>query len=418
MSDIKLFIKGNKKLKGTVEISAAKNSALKIMAASLLVDGEVLIRRTPRIYDCYMMAELINKLGAEVIWGRDGLRIHPEVRSFEADYDLVSKMRASILVLGPLVARYGRARVAMPGGCNIGHRKIDLHLKGLAELGADISIGSGYVEAKAKRLKGKTISLSFPSVGATENLIMAAVFAEGKTIIENAAREPEIVDLCSFLKEAGASISGEGTSRIEIEGVKELNGISYEPIPDRIEAGTFIVAGLITGSKITVKNLIPEHLDYFLRKLEEAGAVFKIGKQEITVIPSGRMKAIDIATFPYPGFPTDLQPQTMALLSIADGKSVITENIFDNRFLHADELTRMGASIEIDGKYAVINGVEKLTGVPVRAFDLRGGAALVLAGLAAEGDTIVYDAYHIFRGYENLTDKLTGLGAEAEEVID
>jgi UDP-N-acetylglucosamine 1-carboxyvinyltransferase len=365
------------------------------------------------------MAELLQRLGAEVKWNGNRITINPSVDSVEADYDLVSKMRASILVLGPLVARYGKAKVAMPGGCNIGHRKIDIHLSGLQALGAEIRIESGFVIAEARKgLTGTTVNLPIPSVGATENLLMAAVLARGITEIENAAREPEVVDLANFLLRMGARIDGAATSRIVVEGVDELKGVEYKPIPDRIEAGTFIIAGLITGGKIKIRNVVPDHLSYFIQKLGEAGARIKVRKDEIAVYPSGRLTGVDVATFPYPGFPTDLQPQTMALLATAEGTSVITENIFDNRFLHADELIRMGARIEVNGKHAIVSGTEKLFGVPVRAMDLRGGAALVLAGLAAEGHTDVYDAYHIFRGYENFVQKLLSLGAEIESVVE
>jgi UDP-N-acetylglucosamine 1-carboxyvinyltransferase len=419
MSGMRLRIKGNANLSGVVEISSAKNSVLKLMAASLLSSDPSTILNPPKIFDVIVMAELLQRLGAEVKWNGNRITINPSVDSVEADYDLVSKMRASILVLGPLVARYGKAKVAMPGGCNIGHRKIDIHLSGLQALGAEIRIESGFVIAEARKgLTGTTVNLPIPSVGATENLLMAAVLARGITEIENAAREPEVVDLANFLLRMGARIDGAGTSRIVVEGVDELKGVEYKPIPDRIEAGTFIIAGLITGGKIKIRNVVPDHLSYFIQKLGEAGARIKVRKDEIAVYPSGRLTGVDVATFPYPGFPTDLQPQTMALLATAEGTSVITENIFDNRFLHADELIRMGARIEVNGKHAIVSGTEKLFGVPVRAMDLRGGAALVLAGLAAEGHTDVYDAYHIFRGYENFVQKLLSLGAEIESVVE
>lgn len=419
MGAMKLRIKGNKPLYGEVEVSSAKNSVLKLMAASLLSSKPATILNPPKIFDVIVMAELLQRLGAKVDWRGERLTINPSINSVEADYDLVSKMRASILVLGPLLARYGKAKVAMPGGCNIGHRKIDIHLNGLQTLGAEVRIESGFVVAEAKRgLKGAKINLPIPSVGATENILMAAVLAKGITEIENAAREPEVVDLADFLIKMGAKIKGAGTSRIIVEGVEELKGIEYKPIPDRIEAGTFIIAGLITGGKIKVKNVIPEHLSYFIQKLNEAGAKIKVKKDEIAVYPSGRLRGVDVATFPYPGFPTDLQPQIMALLAVAKGTSVVTENIFDNRFLHADELIRMGAKIEVNGKHAIVIGVDKLFGVPVRAMDLRGGAALVLAGLSAEGYTEVYDAYHIFRGYENFVTKLVNLGAQIESVVE
>lgn len=411
-------VKGGKPLKGKVRISSAKNSVLKLMAASILADSTVEIKNAPDIFDVNIMCELLKGLGATVVRQNGSILIEPEVRRFEADYELVSKMRASILVLGPLLAKYGKARVALPGGCNIGHRKIDFHLEGLRALGAKIKYDAGFIVGEASKLKGTFIHLPMPSVGATENLLMASCLAEGNTVIENAAREPEIVDLANFLIKMGAKIKGAGSSRIEVEGVQTLKGISYLPIPDRIEAGTFIAASLITNGEVLIENLIPEHLSYVLQKFEEAGAKFEVFGKSIKVLNSGRLSGVDIATFPYPGFPTDLQPLAMALLSVAKGVSVITENIFDNRFLHADELVRMGAHIEINGKHAIIYGVEKLYGVPVRAMDLRGGAALVIAGLAAEGETLIYDAYHIFRGYENFVNKLRGLGVEVEIEIN
>lgn len=414
MKEFIFYINGNKKLSGQVKISPAKNSVLKLMAASILADGKVIINPAPRIFDVLVMAELLSSLGADVKFTDKRIEIISEIKRFEADYNLVSKMRASILVLGPLLARYGKAKVALPGGCNIGHRKIDLHLEGLKALGADISYESGFIVAKAGKLKGAHINLPIPSVGATENILMAACLADGVTVIENAAREPEIVDLANFLNKMGARITGAGTSRIEVEGVRELKGTFHRPIPDRIEAGTFIMAALITGSEIEVKDVEPEHLSYVLKKLEESGARLEVGSDFVRVLKTEKLHGIDVATFPYPGFPTDLQPIIMALLTLAQGVSVITENIFDNRFLHAEELMRMGAKIEINGKHAIVYGVERLFGVPVKAMDLRGGAALVVAAIAAEGMTEVYDAYHILRGYEGFPEKLRNLGAQIE----
>lgn len=408
-----ILIKGGKPLSGTVEISCAKNSVLKLVAAALLGSGKSKILNVPDIEDVRIMIELLKRLGCGIQYKKDKtILITPEVKVFEAKYDLVSLMRASIVVLGPLVAKYGFARVALPGGCNIGRRKIDLHLKGLKALGADVSTEKGFIEARANKLKGAEINLHFPSVGATENIIMAAVLAKGETLIENAAREPEIVDLCKMLRKMGASIEGEGTATIRIEGTDRLSGVEYNPIPDRIEAGTYILAGLITNGRVKVKNVIVKHLEFLISKLREAGAKITTKKDSVTVYPGERLTGIDVATFPYPGFPTDLQAQIMSVLSKANGISVITENVFENRFLHADELIRMGANVDIQGKHAIIKGVDKLTGVPVRAMDLRGGAALCVAGLAAEGKTVIYNSYHIYRGYEDFIKKLNLLNAD------
>lgn len=409
----KIRIKGNKRLAGTINASSAKNSVLKLMAASLLSSSPCYIRNVPDIDDVHILIELLRYLGCDVnLDGRKVLRIVPSIERFEAPYELVNRMRASIVVLGPLVARYGRARVSLPGGCNIGRRKIDLHLTGIASLGADINIEEGFIVATANKLKGTIVNLHFPSVGATENLIMAAVLAEGETVIENAAREPEISDFCEMLKKMGADIEGDGTSTIRIKGVKELKGTEHKPIPDRIEVGTFILAGVMTYGRLKVRGIREDHLDMFLEKLSEAGGEFSIRNSTIEVNQRSELEGVDIATLPYPGFPTDLQAPMMAALSIANGVSVITENVFENRFLHADELVRMGAKIDVQGRHAILRGVKELTGVPVKAMDLRGGAALCLAGLAANGETTVERAEHIFRGYEAFVEKLEAVGAE------
>ncbi len=322
-------------------------------------------------------------------------------------------MRASIIVLGPLVARLGKAKVAMPGGCNIGSRKIDLHLRGLNLLGADIEVGHGFIEAKADCLRGCTINLDYPSVGATENILMAAAVAKGTTVIKNAAREPEIVDLVNFLNRMGAKIYGEGTSTITIEGIDELHGVhNYKVISDRIEAGTFMLAAAITEGEVTIRNVVPEHIKFFIDKLRQAGVSVLVSQKEIKVMAEDKPVALEVATLPHPGFPTDLQPQIISYLSLARGKSIVTENVFENRFMHIDELKRMGSKIDVNGHHALIEGSEKLSGAPVKATDLRSGAALTLAGLAAMGQTEIRDIYHIDRGYDRFEKKLSLLGAE------
>jgi UDP-N-acetylglucosamine 1-carboxyvinyltransferase len=414
---VKFVIRGGKELRGQVKVGGAKNSVLKLMAASLLAETPSSIGNAPKITDVFIMKEVLEHLGAEVNFQDHKLFIKPTIRNFETPYELVSLMRASVIVLGPLVGRLGRARVARPGGCNIGRRKIDLHLKGLSQLGVEIRINRGYIEAEAKRIKGARIFLEFPSVGATENLIMASVLAKGETVvIDNAAREPEIVDLCHFLQAMGADIEGVGEPTLVIRGVDSLTGVDYEAIPDRIEAGTFLIAGAITGGEVYVTNANPEHLELFLMKMEEAGLEVESGGGGISIRSKGFIKPIDLATFPYPGFPTDLQPQTVALLALAEGVSVVTENIFENRFLYVDELNRLGANIEVKSNRAIINGVKALYGAPTSAPDLRGGAALVIASLAAQGNSEVLNVAHIDRGYEGFEKKLKGLGALIERV--
>lgn len=408
-------LRGPIRLEGDVPISGAKNSALKIMASSLLVPGEVVLDRIPRIRDVFLMVEVLERLGARVSF--EGARLTIDASGDlqeETPYNLVTRMRASIQVLGPLLARLGRARVAMPGGDAIGSRPIDLHLQGLEKMGAKFTSEHGYVEGVAPRLHGTRVLLEFPSVGATENLLMAAVTAQGTTTIENAAREPEIQDLAAFLNECGARINGAGTPTVVIEGVLELSGARHEIIPDRIEAGTFAIAAAASGGDVRLMNLRPEHLELPLQKLEQAGAEVRRSDGEVRVSLGRRARPLDLVTLPYPGFPTDLQPPMMVLLSQADGSSILTENVFEARFLFVDELNRMGSQIRVEGHHAVIRGVPRLSGAPVRAPDIRAGAALVVGGLCAEGATIVYDAGHIERGYESFVDKLRGLGADVE----
>lgn len=403
---------------GTVKISSAKNAVLPVIAASLLTEAQCIIEDAPELEDVKVMREVLSELGAGVKRDNSSIIIISgnTINSCEAPYDLVRKMRASFLVMGPLLARKGRAKISMPGGCAIGSRPIDLHLKGFAALGAKIETGHGYVEAVCDKLCGSTIYLDFPSVGATENIMMASVLAEGQTIIENAAKEPEIIDLANFLNTMGAHIRGAGTDVIKIEGVKELKGISYTVIPDRIETGTYLVAGAITGGDILLQNVVSEHLKPVIAKLIECGATITEEAEGLRVIGNGRPLASDVKTLPYPGFPTDMQAQIMALLSIAEGTSMVTETVFENRFMHVEELKRMGARIKIEGRSAVIKGVEKLSGAPVKATDLRAGAALILAGLAAEGTTTVMNGYHVDRGYVDIVGKLANLGAHIKRI--
>ncbi|MGB4450864.1 MAG: UDP-N-acetylglucosamine 1-carboxyvinyltransferase [Tepidanaerobacteraceae bacterium] len=412
-----IVIEGGRPLKGTVKISSAKNAVLPVIAASLLTESECIIEDAPELEDVKVMTEVLNSLGAKALREGDSIKISAgTIDSFEAPYDLVRKMRASFLVMGPLLARKGRARISMPGGCAIGSRPIDLHLKGFAALGAQIDLGHGFVEAKCDKLKAATIYLDFPSVGATENIMMAAALAEGQTIIGNAAKEPEIIDVANFLNSMGAKIRGAGTDIIKIEGVKELSGISYTVIPDRIETGTYLVAGAITGGNVLLENVVPEHLKPVIAKLIECGADITEEPEGLRVIGCERPVASDVKTMPYPGFPTDMQAQIMAFLSKACGTSMVIETVFENRYMHVEELKRMGAKIKIEGRSAVVEGVEKLSGAPVKATDLRAGAALILAGLAAEGTTKVMHTYHIDRGYVDIVGKLKNLGANIKKV--
>ena len=408
----RLVIEGGVPLRGEVAVSAAKNAALPLLSASLLSAEPIVLENVPRLADIATMRALLQGLGSE-IEEREGRTVArtPRLRSVEAPYELVSTMRASVLVLGPLLARAGRARVSMPGGCAIGTRPIDLHLKGLERLGAEIVLAQGYVEARAARLKGARIVFDLVTVTGTENLMMAAALAEGTTVLENAAREPEIPDLARLLTAMGARIHGAGTERIEIEGVPELGGARHRIIPDRVETGTFLVAGAITGGDVTVRDVVPAHLSAVLDKLEATGARLDVGADWVRIRAEDRPRATDLVTNPFPGFATDMQAQMMALLGLADGSSVITETIFENRFQHAAELRRLGAAIEIEGSRAVIRGVPTYQGAPVMATDLRASASLVLAGLAASGTTEVARVYHLDRGYERMEQKLAALGA-------
>ena len=414
----RLVIEGGTPLRGLVQASAAKNAALPAMAASLLTTQPVVLDNVPALADVVTMRTLLEQLGAETSAEPGGaMRLQVKrVASHEAPYDLVSTMRASVVVLGPLLARTGVARVALPGGCAIGVRPIDQHLKGLARLGADIVIENGYVEARASRLKGARITTDLVTVTGTENLMMAAVLAEGVTVLENAAREPEVADLARLLTAMGARIEGAGTERIEIEGVAELGGARHRIIPDRIEAGTLLAAGAITGGDVTVTGATPRHMTATLAKLEECGAALTVDGDRIRCVGPARPEAADIITSPFPGFPTDMQGQMMALLGLADGLSKITETIFENRFMHVAELCRMGALIETEGSIAVVRGVKAYQGAPVMATDLRASASLVLAGLAACGTTEVSRVYHLDRGYQALEKKLQSLGARIQRI--
>ncbi len=410
----RLLVTGGRRLQGAVEIGGAKNSALKLMAAALLAPGRSVIRNVPDIADCRTMAEVLERLGAGVERSDHQVVIDASGSlGIETPYELVRRMRASILVLGPLLARTGRSRVAMPGGCNIGRRKIDLHVRGLERMGAQFSYDHGYLVAETQGpLRGSMISLDFPSVGATENLLMAAVAARGTTVIENAAREPELQDLADFLTSMGARIDGIGTPTVEIEGVDSFTPTEHTVIPDRIEAGTFAVAACVTGGEVLLRGARSDHLELPFSKLDEAGARISIEPEGIRVAVDGRTHAVDLVTLPYPGFPTDLQPPIMAMLATAEGTSILTENVFESRFMFVDELNRMGADIRTEGHHAVVRGVPRLFSAPVRALDLRAGAALVIGALAAEGVTEISDVGHVDRGYEDIDGKLSALGAE------
>ncbi|HWG11570.1 MAG TPA: UDP-N-acetylglucosamine 1-carboxyvinyltransferase [Rhodanobacteraceae bacterium] len=411
----KIVISGGQPLNGEVWISGAKNAVLPILAASLLADEPVTIGNVPHLHDVTTTMELLGQMGAQITVD-ERMKIHVDPRSthrFFAPYELVKTMRASIVVLGPLVARYGQAEVSLPGGCAIGSRPVDQHIKGLQALGAEIVVENGYIKARAQRLKGARISMDVVTVTGTENIMMAAVLAAGTTVIENAAQEPEVVDLAHCLIAMGAKIEGAGTATMIIEGVERLHGADYEVLPDRIETGTFLVAGAITGGRVLAKRARPDTLDAVLAKLEDAGAHINTNGESIELDMRGhRPKAVDITTAPYPAFPTDMQAQFTALNCVAEGTGVITETVFENRFMHVHELHRLGADIKLEGNTAVIRGVDGMSGAPLMATDLRASASLVLAGLVAEGDTTVDRIYHIDRGYECIEEKLGALGAK------
>ena len=417
----KLQIRGGVPLDGEVRISGAKNAALPILAATLLADSPVVVSNVPHLRDVTTMSELLGRMGASVTVDE---RMHVEVdptttNETSAPYELVKTMRAAILVLGPLVAKYGRADVSLPGGCAIGARPVNIHVAGLQAMGAEVHIENGYIRARAGRLRGARIVMDTVTVTGTENLMMAACLADGQTILENAAREPEIVDLAQFLIAMGAKISGHGTDTILVEGVERLHGTHYEVLPDRIEAGTYLVAGAITGGRVRARNARAEHLDAVLGKLIEAGAEVIRGEGFVEVNMHGRRpRSVDIRTAPHPGFPTDMQAQFAALNTVADGVGTIVETIFENRFMHLLEMRRMGAEIRLEGNTAIIKGVPKLTAAPVMATDLRASASLVIAGLVAEGTTDVERIYHIDRGYECIEEKLAGLGAQIRRMND
>ena len=418
----KLIVKGGNRLVGKVKISGAKNAVLPIIAATLLNGATSILEEVPNLQDVRTISEVLRQLGAKVEY-RPGNILAVDsstLTTCEAQYELVRKMRASFLVIGPLLAREGEAKISLPGGCAIGTRPIDLHLKGFEALGAEIDIGSGYIAAKAPEggLKGARIYLDFPSVGATENIMMAASLAEGQTIIENPAQEPEIIDLANFLNVMGAKVRGAGTNVIKIDGVKQLKSATHTIIPDRIEAGTYMIAAAMTGGDVYIENAISEHLKPLIAKLKEAHVNVEEDINGIRVYSDGNLRAADIKTLPYPGFPTDMQAQFMAMLAVARGTGVVKETVFENRFMHVDELNRMGANIRIEGSSAYVEGVEKLTGCPVKATDLRAGAAMVLAGLVADGETEITNLHHIDRGYDELVEKLRGLGADITRIED
>ncbi|MCG6896208.1 MAG: UDP-N-acetylglucosamine 1-carboxyvinyltransferase [Thiocapsa sp.] len=410
----KLLITGGAALRGQVPASGSKNAALPILAATLLADAPVTLGNIPHLRDITTTLELLGRMGACLTLQDDmGVEVQPRpLKSFAAPYELVKTMRASILVLGPLLARYGRADVSLPGGCAIGARPVNLHIQGLRAMGAEIGVEAGYIRARAQRLRGARLVMDTVSVTGTENLLMAATLAEGETLIENAAREPEVVDLADFLSALGARIEGAGTDRIHVQGVDGLGGASYRVMPDRIETGTFLVAAAMTGGRVTVRQTRADCLDAVIHKLREAGAEIDVDANSITLDMQGRRpRAVDIHTAPYPAFPTDMQAQFCALNCIAEGVGTLTETIFENRFMHVPELQRMGADIRIEGNVAICRGVERLTAAPVMATDLRASAGLVLAGLAASGDTLVDRVYHLDRGYDSIEEKLAALGA-------
>lgn len=411
----KIIIRGGRRLSGTVRINGAKNAVLPILAASLLArDGESIIRDVPLLDDVVTIRQVLSSLGADIRQEEDAVVVDASsLQNFEPPYELVRKMRASFLVMGPLLTRFGHARISLPGGCAIGMRPIDQHLKGFEAMGADISLGQGYIEARSEgRLQGAKIYLDFPSVGATQNIMMAAALAEGTTFIENAAREPEIVDLANFMNSMGAVVRGAGTGVIRIEGVEALRGAEHTVIPDRVEAGTYMVAAAITGGDVFVEGAIADHLVPVISKMEEMGVEFEERENGIRVIANRPLRAVDVKTLPHPGFPTDMQSQIMALLLISEGTSVVTETVFENRFMHVEEFRKMQGQVRVEGRSAIVTGGSQLIGAKVCATDLRAGAALICAGLRAEGETEVTGIHHIDRGYMNITEKLAALGAD------
>ena len=413
----KIFITGGKRLEGEVEISGAKNSALPIITSAILSSEECILNNVPFLKDIATMKQLMECMGANI--SRKGYTFTidtKDMKSCEAPYDLVKTMRASVVVLGPLVARFGEARVSLPGGCAIGARPINLHIAGLQKMGAEVEIKHGYVEVRAKRLKGAKIYFDISTVTGTENLMMAAVLADGVTELKNAACEPEVVDLANFLNMRGARVSGAGTDTIVIEGVSEIRGGTYDIMPDRIETGTYVIAGAITRGDVVVRKCVPQNLEAVISKLRAVGVRIETGSDTIRVIADNGLTAVDVRTMPYPGFPTDMQAQIMSLMAVSKGLSVITETIFENRFTHVPELHRMGANIKLQGNYAIVEGVQKLSGAPVMATDLRASASLILAGLVAEGQTEISRIYHLDRGYERIEEKLSKLGAEIMRV--
>ncbi len=415
----KALVTGGKRLSGTVTVSGSKNAALPLLAASILIHGETTLTNVPNLLDVITMIRVLRALGLKAEYFEPNtVKIYTNSAiKHVAPYELVTKMRASFFIIGPILARMGLAKVPLPGGCNIGSRPVNLHLKGLEALGAQVGMEHGFVIVKANKLKGAKIYLDFPSVGATETIMMAATYSEGETILENAAREPEICDLASFLNKCGARIEGAGNESIKITGVGRLKGADYRVMPDRIEASTLMVAGAITKGDVTLNGIVEQHIEPVIRKLLDAGAEVTVSGDQVRVKVKDGIRSTDIKTMPYPGFPTDVQPQFTSLMSMANGTSVVTETVFENRFMHVHELKRMGADIQIEGQSAIIKGVKKLSGCPVRASDLRAGAALVLAGLAAEGETLVDDVERfIERGYEDLVGKLNSLGGDLKEV--
>ncbi|MBL3599557.1 MAG: UDP-N-acetylglucosamine 1-carboxyvinyltransferase [gamma proteobacterium endosymbiont of Lamellibrachia anaximandri] len=415
----KLIINGGGPLDGEVRIAGAKNAALPILAATLLADGPMSVGNVPHLHDITTTMELLGGMGITlVVDEKMSIEVDTStIKEFYAPYELVKTMRASILVLGPMLSRFGQADVSLPGGCAIGSRPVNLHIDGLRAMGADIDVEQGYIRARAKRLHGARIVMDMVSVTGTENLMMAATLADGTSLIENAAREPEVVDLANCLNKMGAKVSGAGTSTITIEGVEKLVGTHYDVLPDRIETGTYLVAAAMTGGRVKVRDTCPDLLDAVIQKLREAGADIEVGKDWMTLDMHGRRpKAVDVHTAPYPAFPTDMQAQFTALNSVAEGVGTVTETVFENRFMHLQELQRMGARIRLEGNTAICTGVERLTGAPVMATDLRASASLVLAALVADGETLVDRIYHIDRGYQNIEEKLSGLGGEIRRI--